>query len=126
MEMGRGKDWSDNYKKIETELRKVLPHVKCISAHGRGELFASPSIMKMLGEWKPIAMPNECFVDLKTNGSLFNERNWAKIANLGQYHVSVYITVMSFEEQTYQYLSGTSLPVDNIIKNLNFVKRLRK
>ena len=126
MEMGKNKDWSENYKKIEDELRKVLPHIKCISAHGRGELFTSPSIIKMLGEWKPIAPPNECFVDLETNGSLFNEKNWEKIANLGQYHVSVYITVMSFEEQTYQYLSGTSLPVDNIVKNLHFVKGLRE
>ena len=126
MKMGKNHDWSQNYQRIESELRKVLPHIKRISAHGSGELFASPSIMKMLSEWKPLASPNECFVELETNGSLFNEKNWAKISNLGQYHVSVYITVMSFEEQTYRYLSGTSLPVDNIIKNLHFVRELRE
>lgn len=65
-------------------------------------------------------------MDLETTGSLFNEKNWEKIANLGQYHVSVYITIMSFEENTYQYLLGTTLPVENIIKNLHFVRRLRE
>lgn len=82
--------------------------------------------MKMLEEWKPLAAPEECFVELETNGSLFNEKNWEKIANLGRYHVSVYITIMSFEENTYQYLSGTALPVENIIKNLHFVRSLRE
>lgn len=37
MAMGKQCDWSENYQKIETELRKVLPHIKRISAHGRGE-----------------------------------------------------------------------------------------
>lgn len=126
MMMEKERDWSDNINKIESELRKVLPYIKRISAHGRGELFVSPSIMNLLGEWKPLANPEECFVELETNGSLFNEKNWGKIANLGKYHVSVYITIMSFEEGTYQYLSGTTLPLENIIKNLYFVKRLRE
>lgn len=126
MKMCRERDWSKNYLKIESEIRKVLPHIKRISAHGTGELFASPSVMKMLGEWRPLAPVHECSVELETNGSLFNEKNWEKISNLGQYDVSVYITVMSFEEQTYRYLSGTSLPVENIINNLHYVRSLRE
>lgn len=126
MEAEKQSDWEENYKKIEEEIRNVLPHIRCISAHGTGELFASPSILKMLAEWKPLAPENDCYVELETNGSLFNEKNWRKIANLGKYHVFVVITVMSFEEITYQFLSGTKLSVENLIHNLHFVKKLRE
>lgn len=88
--------------KIDAELSKVLPYVKKISANGLGELFVSRHILKLLSEWKPIADPSECFVELETNGSLFNEKNWSRISNLGQYHLSVSITVLSFNEDIYQ------------------------
>lgn len=112
--------------KVDAEVRKVLPHVKAISANGLGELFVSKHILKLLSEWKPIADPSECSVSLETNGSLFNEKNWSQISNLGQYHLSVAITVLSFEEDIYQELSGTSLPMSNLIDNLHFVKSLRE
>lgn len=112
--------------KIDLELSKVLPYVKSISANGLGELFASKHILKLLSEWKPVADPAECSAALETNGSLFNEKNWSQIANLGQYHLSVSITVLSFEEDVYQELSGTTLPISNLIDNLHFVKSLRE
>ncbi len=112
--------------KIDAELSKILPYVKSISANGLGELFVSKHILKLLSEWKPIAESSECSVSLETNGSLFNEKNWNQIANLGQYHLSVAITVLSFEEDTYQELSGTKLPLSNLIDNLHFVKSLRE
>ncbi len=64
-------------------------------------------------------------MELETNGSLFNEKNWSYISNLGQYHLSVSITVLSFHEDIYQELSGTTLPISNLIDNLHFVKSLR-
>ncbi len=112
--------------KIDTELLKILPYVKKISANGLGELFVSKHTLRLLSEWKPIADPSECFVELETNGSLFNEKNWSYISNLGQYHLSVSITVLSFHEDIYQELSGTTLPISNLIDNLHFVKSLRE
>lgn len=112
--------------KIDAELSKILPYVKAISANGLGELFVSKHILKLLSEWKPIADPSECSVSLETNGSLFNEKNWSQIENLGQYHLSVAITVLSFEEDTYQELSGTTLSLSNLIENLHFVKSLKE
>lgn len=119
-------DWSDNYDKIEERIREVLPHVKRIGANGRGELFCSPRILNLLHDWKPLAPKEEISVTLETNGSLFNEKNWKTIENLGQYHLHVIITVMSFQEDVYQYLSGTKLPISNIINNLHYAKRLRE
>lgn len=112
--------------KVDEEVRKVLPYVKRISANGLGELFTSKHILKILSEWKPLANPEECSATLETNGSLFNEENWGKISNLGKYHLSVAITILSFDNDTYQELSGTSLPVSNLINNLQFVKSLRE
>ncbi len=119
-------NWEKNYEIIDDRVREVLPYVKRISANGRGELFCSKHILQLLSEWSPISNPAECSVGLETNGSLFNEKNWDKISNLGNYNLSVTITVMSFNELTYQYLSGTSLPISNLISNLKFVSELRK
>lgn len=124
-----GKDLQEREKrldKIDDEVRKVMPYITEISANGLGELFASPHILKLLSEWKPLADPSECKASLETNGSLFTPANWEKISNLGQYHLSVTITVLSFDEEVYQELSGTKLPIQTILDNLHFVKKLRE
>lgn len=120
------RDLNDNYDKIEDSIKDVLPHIKKISANGRGELFCSPRILNILSNWNPVAPAEEIAVELETNGSLFNETNWAKISNLGKYNLKVDITIMSFDEDVYQYLSGTKLPLQNLIDNLHFVKKLRE
>jgi len=116
----------EKYNKIDEELRKALPYVKHLSANGLGELFASRHTLKLLAEWKPIADPSEISVTLETNGSLFDEKHWSQIANLGQYNLSVAITVLSFEDEIYRELSGTNQHIDKLIDNLRFVKSLRE
>lgn len=112
--------------RIDAELRKALPHVKHLSANGLGELFASKHILRLLSEWEPLADPEEVSVTLETNGSLFDKGHWNQISNLGQYRLSVAITILSFENEIYQELSGTRQPVDKLIENLRFVKSLRE
>ncbi len=116
----------EKYNKIDAEIRKALPYIKHISANGLGELFVSKHTLKLLSEWKPIADPSEISASLETNGSLFDEEHWKQISNLGQYHLSVSITVLSFENDIYQELSGTKHSVDRLIENLKFVKSLRE
>lgn len=111
---------------IEEKVRKALPYVKRLIANGCGEVFASKSMMNLLAEWEPISPPEECCVELQTNGSLFNEENWKKIERIGRFYLDVEITIHSFHEKTYQYLSGTKLPIQNLIDNLHFVKKLRR
>lgn len=119
-------NYQENYQRIEQKLLTILPHIKTISAHGRGELFASPRILKLLSKWRPLAPAQEIEVRLETNGSLFDEAHWKQIENLGQYRLRVAITVMSFNEPVYQYLSGVNYPIDKILENLQFVKTLRQ
>ena len=116
----------EKYQIIEERLREAMPYAKSITANGCGELFASNHILKLLSEWEPIAPKEELRVSLETNGSLFDENHWKRIENLGQYDLSVSISVMSFKEDIYQYLSGTKLPIQRIEDNLRYVKTLRE
>lgn len=121
-----GKQIESMRKSIENNLETVLPNIKHISANGCGELFASKNILNQLANWKPVAPPEECSVGLETNGSLFDEQHWRQIENLGQYNLHVAITVMSFDEHTYQTLSGTHMPITKLESSLRFVKSLRE
>lgn len=114
------------YDRIEEAIKDVLPHVKKISANGQGEVFVSKRILNLLANWKPIAPKEECSVSLETNGSLFDEKHWKQIENIGQYYLTVTVTVMSFNEYTYRQLSGTKLPISQIENNLRFIKKLRE
>jgi len=114
------------YDIIEEKIKDVLPHIKNISANGQGEIFVSKRALNLLANWKPLAKQEECSVALETNGSLFDEVHWKQIENLGQYYLRVTVTVMSFDEYTYQKLSGTKLPITQIENNLRFIKELRE
>lgn len=113
-----------DFEKIQNEIKVFLNNVERIGSNGTGELFSSSSIMDILAEWEPTC-ENPC-VDLETNGSLFNAENWAKIEKLGKYKLNVYITVMSFDNMAYQYLSGVKYDISRIEENLRFVKGLRE
>lgn len=124
-----GKDAAETekkYKKIDSEIRKALPYIKHIGANGLGELFASRHTLKLLSEWEPLADPSEVSVSLETNGSLFDESHWKQIENLGKYRLMVAITILSFENESYQELSGTRQMVDALTDNLRYVKELRE
>ncbi len=112
-------------KKIEHEIRTALPYVKEFSANGLGEFFVSDSMIKLVSEWEPEKIEHAEF-GLETNGSLFNKENWEKIKNIGNARLSVTVTVHSFDEAAYQYLSGTKIEIDRIIENLTFMKQLRE
>ena len=113
-------------QKIEEEIKKALPYVKEIWTNGCGEVFASSSILSLISDWKPLAKHEECVVKLYSNGSLFDETHWNQIKNIEEYYVDVQITVHSFDDTTYKFLSGTTLPVERVINNLLFIKRLRE
>ncbi len=112
-------------EKVEREIRAALPYVKTFSANGLGEFFVSDSMMELVSEWKPEEIEVAKF-ELETNGSLLNEKNWKKVENIGDADLSVTLTVHSFEEAAYQYLSGTKMKISQMEENLRFVKKLRE
>lgn len=115
----------NNLEKLEEQIMKFINEVQEISANGIGELFAGKSILKILANWKPSLPTEDVKVVLESNGSMFDSEHWKQIANLGQYELDVHITVHSFEELVYQFLSGTSISVQKVCDNLNFIKKLR-
>lgn len=119
------KDLEEKYDNLVEKLEKILPHIKRIYSNGCGELFLSKRSMRLLQEWKP-ENPQEAEVYLETNGSLFNENNWKNIDNVGRFNLTVAITVMSFHEDVFQFLSGTTIPISQVENNLRFVKSLRE
>lgn len=112
-------------KKIEHEIRVALPHIKSCNANGQGEFFVSSGIMKLISEWEPGKIKNATF-SLETNGSLFTPQNWEKIKNVAEADLTVVVTVHSFEETAYQYLSGTNIKIERVLENLRFIKELRE
>ena len=46
--------------------------------------------------------------------------------NVANANLTVVVTVHSFEETAYQYLSGTTIKISQVIENLKFIKRLRE
>ncbi len=118
------RDLEKDYDIVASELKKVMPHIKRVYSNGCGELFVSKRSMKLLQEWEPLK-PDEAEVYIESNGSLFNKDNWEKIENVGRFNLTVAITVMSFDEEIYQFLSGTKLPISQVENNLRFIKSLR-
>lgn len=116
----------NNVKVIESKLSDFIDDVTTISANGKGELFASKSILKLLENWTPKVPKEDVKVVLETNGSLFDEKHWRQIEHLGEYNLEVAITIHSFEESTYQYLSGTNMSIEKLCDNLRFVRKLRE
>lgn len=117
------KDEKDKIKNVEKEIEKFIGSIKVLCSNGVGELFCSPSIIRTLSN---VQYREDLKIELESNGSLFNEKNWEKISNLGKHNLTVYITVHSFHEDTYRFLSGTTLSVSNVINNLRFIKSLRE
>lgn len=113
----------EQYRMIENEVKKIVPHLKILSSNGAGEFFCSDSIINLLNT---VQLPENIQINIETNGSLFNERNWNRIRKLENYDLNVSVTVHSFNENTYKYLSGTTLPVEQIRKNIEFISNLRK
>mgnify|MGYP002474790087 CR=1 FL=1 len=108
--------------KIEKEVQKFIGQLDTVSTNGVGELFCSTRTLNLLST---IHTDRKLEVVLESNGSLFNRKNWEKISNLGNYNLSVHITVHSFDEDTYRFLSGTSMSVNTVIDNLHFIQELR-
>lgn len=116
--------YKKNMETIHSNIKPYLDRVESISADGQGDVFASPIMMQMLEELHP---KNPKFsLNLETNGVLFDEAHWEKIAHLSEYPINVTVTPNSFERATYKYLSGGHDNLDKLLHNLVFISSLRQ
>lgn len=113
-----------NINTISKKLIPILNQSEEFMINGNGDLFASPYIMDMMENIRPIN--NNCKILIQTNAILFDERNWKRIKHLRSTDLTVTVTPNSFERLTYKYLSGGHDNLDILIKNLHFIKSLRR
>lgn len=120
------KGTKEYYEKVEYINQKMLPYYNKatrISINGRGDIFACEHLLTMLEKLKP---EREDFkLVIETNGALFDEAHWNRIAHLSKYHIRVIVTINSFHDSTYRYLNGYSNHVDKVLDNLKFMRSLR-
>ncbi len=117
---------ADYKERIETINEKILPFInkaKRITLSGHGDPFASPYMMHLMEHTRP---NNPDFkVLLETNGVFFDEKHWAKISHLGEFHCDASITVNSYDPFIYKQINKGG-NYEKLMKNLNFISQLRK
>lgn len=116
-----------NYRKMMKTLEQnLLPHLgnaQYIEACGNGDIFSSKYMMDLLSRVKPD--DKDCLIELETNGVLV-KRNWDKVAHLEEYKLRVIVTPNSFEQETYQILSGGFDNLSQTLESLDFLTQLRQ
>ena len=117
-------DYRENLQKMIDKIQPYLNKAEYISANGNGDLFANPQVIEMLGRIRP--ENPKINIGIETNGVLFDEENWGKIKNLGNYNLLVTVTPNSFDRNTYRYLSGGHDNLERLKRNLHFISNLRQ
>lgn len=113
--------------KIDNGLKQILPYAnraKRLNLNGAGEFLANPSFLKFLNALRP--EHKDYHISFETNGVLFDESHWTQFSHLGEYNISVTLTLDSLHAETYRYLSGGFDKVEQVKRNIQFLSRLRR
>ncbi len=112
---------------LQTIIEKIMPYLnqaKSICTCGNGDVFSSPQMFSVLERLQP--ENDDIKITIETNGVLFDEEHWERIAHLAKYYMKVAITPNSFDPITFKYLNGGHNTYDKLIQSLYFVKELRQ
>lgn len=114
-------------ERIDGALERLLPFAnkaKSLDMNGRGEFLAIPGYMKLLEKLRPER--SDFSINFETNGTLFDEAHWAKFSHLGDFRISVTVTLNSLKREVYRYLSGGFDLLERELDNLRFLSKLRR
>ena len=114
-------------EQIDSVLKKLLPytyHLKSLSMNGNGEFLANPSFLRLLENLHP--EDADFHISFETNGILFDQEHWQRISHLGEFHISVTVTINSLRREVYRYLSGGFDYLKQTLENLRFLSELRR
>lgn len=117
----------DEREKIDAVMEKLLPFVnqaEHVDMNGAGEFLAIPSYMKLLENLHP-ERP-DFTINFETNGTLFDEAHWNRFSHLGQYPITMTVTLDSLNREVYRYLSGGFDYLEQELKNIRFLSKLRR
>lgn len=116
-------DYSEKMKRIESQLMPYLVNAQEISTSGMGDPFASSYMLGLLERIHPTRQ--DFHLTLETNGVLFDEKHWQRIKHLGEFYLTVTVTVNSFDESIYNMISRGGNH-KKLLSNLEFIRGLRE
>jgi MoaA/NifB/PqqE/SkfB family radical SAM enzyme len=108
---------------VEQKLYPLLPKVKMLHINPAGELFASKSSRRVLELISDESCP-ELALDIISNGTLFNEREWARYPGIHNKVWSVRISTDAATKETFEKLRRLGR-YETFVQNLLFLGRLR-
>ncbi len=101
-------------------LQPYLQHIRYLSPATCGDLFAIPELMDLLAG--PTLAENGARIHLVTNGTLFTERNWARIGHNTFETVGISVDAIG---ETYEKIRVNG-NWERLRQNLDLVSRLKK
>jgi len=117
------KEYRELVKSIDSAILPHLNNAKLIMASGNGDFFSSASMMKLFSQIRPIN--KKCIIKIETNGALV-EKNWDSLIHLQNYDIQIVVTPNSYEEKSYNELSGGIENLDKTLNGIKFLSKLRK
>ena len=114
-------------EKIDDALERILPfanQARILDMNGQGEFLANPSFVKFLSKLRPVHKDFQ--ISFETNGVLFDAAHWARFSHLGDYNLSLVVTVNSLDRGIYRYLTGGFDHLEKVMDNLRFLSGLRR
>lgn len=116
-------DYKERIVKIQERIAPYFDNAHYISMSGHGDPFASPYIMDVLANMRPVN--KELMLVLETNGVFFDEAHWERIKHLGEVNFIIAMTINSFDEFTYNHISRGG-NYKKLMHNLEFIKNLKQ
>lgn len=124
------------YYKLDDKQAKKIQHAKELvtlplmkqakSFHiSGGDPFASHHSKDLLGRINPAEFPSLSILEISTNGVLFDQKQWERLANLHYLDIKVYLSVDAATEQTYNIVRRGG-DWQRLNSNLKFIAKLRK
>ncbi len=114
-------------EKIDSALERILSfanQAEILDMNGQGEFWANPSFIKFLSKLRPVHKNFQ--INFETNGILFDEAHWARFSHLGEYNLSLVVTINSLNREIYRYLTGGFDHLEKVMDNLRFLSGLRR
>ena len=114
-------------EQIDDALERLVPfanEAESLDMNGQGEFLANQSFLNFLEKLRP--EHKNLKINFETNGTLFDEAHWNRFSHLGDYELSVIVTLNSLKREVYRYLSGGFDYLDQELENLRFLSRLRR
>ena len=108
-------------KLIESQLGKNLEKIDCT---GSGDPFFSQTFKKWLMTLDKTKYPKLNHIHLHTNGTLWNESNWAKMKNVHDLVKSCEISIDAATKETYENFTRLGGKWEPLISNLNYIANI--